>query len=282
MSNVQSPAVAASAVGQGGWPRWSAKACAAGANGLRCVQLWWLATRGEETGMETIAPEFAAALNTLLEGERASVEMEVGLASGATEYQEREALTAMGIDDLDACCALHEYLERHETPVSWRIHAAVYAVLNEVRYDDRLRAFAAHQQATGNHADELVKADEPRDDLRDILSSVRDAHVRHMLWAEQRADEFAATRLLDFRTPAGRALLRRPVGAGIGDEIASETPSEPQEGYGGEPPPYPPNGGPVGRLRSRSYGPPDAAAGRSRDDGDDQDPDDTQPESAQE
>lgn len=227
--------------------------------------------------METIAPELAAALNTLIEGERASVEMEVGLASGATEYLEREALTSMGIDDLDACCALHEYLDRHQAPVSWRTHAAVYDVLNEVRYDDRLRAFAAHQRATGKHAGSLVEGDDQEADLRGILSTIRDAHARHTLWVEQRADEFAATRLLDFRTPAGRAMLRRPVGAGLGDD--SGLPGDPRDEFSAVPPPYPPNGGSAAHPLARSSAAPDTGAARARDDAQ---TDETLPETAQE
>jgi hypothetical protein len=170
--------------------------------------------------MATIEPELAAALNTLLEGERASVEMEVALASGATEFMERETLTVMGCDDLSACCALHEYLERREAPVSWRTHAAVYSVLNEVRYDDRLRAFAAHQRAVGEHAESLIGEGQEAD-LIAILDAIRQAHSQHILWSEKRADEFAATRQLDYRTPAGRVLLRRPVGGAPEAELAS-------------------------------------------------------------
>jgi hypothetical protein len=184
--------------------------------------------------MATIAPELAGALNTLLEGERASVEMEVALASGATEYTEREALTAMGLEDLEACIRLREYLERQQVPVSWRIHAAVYTVLNEVRYDDRLRAFANHQRATGEHAESLLDVD---GDLRAILLAIRDTHVRHIVWCGQRADEFAGTRQLDYRSPAGRALLRRPVGGTPGGDGSVED-SFPD--VSGEVPPYPP------------------------------------------
>ncbi len=84
--------------------------------------------------MESIMPELAAALNTLLEGERASVEMEVALASGATEYTEREALTAMGTRDLEACAALREYLERQGAAreLAHPRQARIHQVLSEV------------------------------------------------------------------------------------------------------------------------------------------------------
>jgi hypothetical protein len=161
--------------------------------------------------MAIIESALANALNALLEEERASVEMEVALASGATEYLERQALATMGGEDLDACCDLRAHLERLEVMVSRRIHGSVYIVLSEERYDARLRAFAHHQRMVGVHAEVLLEADLDRE-LRRILTELRDAHVRHSVWCEERANEFAATRLIDFRTPAGRAILRRPVG----------------------------------------------------------------------
>lgn len=173
--------------------------------------------------MAMIESVLANALNALLEEERASVEMEVALASGATEYMERLALAAMGSDDLDACCELHTHLDRLEVMISRRIHGAVYSVLSEERYDARLRAFAHHQRMVGAHAEALLEADLDHG-LRRILTEIRDAHVRHSLWCEDRATEFAATRTIDFRTPAGRAILRRPVGGASPDALADMPP----------------------------------------------------------
>ena len=56
--------------------------------------------------------ELDEALTALLEAERASVEVEVALASAASEYNERAAFTAMGAEDIEACCALRERLQR--------------------------------------------------------------------------------------------------------------------------------------------------------------------------
>ncbi|HEX6121637.1 MAG TPA: hypothetical protein VFY89_00680 [Ktedonobacterales bacterium] len=174
--------------------------------------------------MAMIESALANALNALLEEERASVEMEVALASGATQYLERQALAAMGGDDLDACCELHVHLERLGVMISRRIHGAVYIVLNEERYDARLRAFAHHQRMVGAHAEALLEAGGLDRELRRILTELRDAHVRHSLWCEGRADEFAATRAIDFRTPAGRAMLRRPVGGAPPGALADAPP----------------------------------------------------------
>jgi hypothetical protein len=185
---------------------------------------------GRSESMMTIEAELAAAFNALLEDERASAEMEVALASGATEYMEREALTVMGSEDLDACCRLHEHLDRLSHSVSRRINGIVFSVLNEVRYDDRLRAFATHQREVGAEVEALL-AKELDPELREILSQIRDAHVRHVIWCEDRANEFAATRLIDFRTPAGRASIRRPVGVPEADLLEDAPPSHAPEEF---------------------------------------------------
>ena len=60
--------------------------------------------------------ELVDALNLLIEDERASVEMEVALASGATEYAERETLARMGADDIHSCETLRAEMERAGLP----------------------------------------------------------------------------------------------------------------------------------------------------------------------
>src|SRR5579864_2585607 len=90
--------------------------------------------------------ELIEALNMLLEDERASVEMEVALASGATEYGEREMLTHMGSEDIHFCEQLRTEMELAGLPVSPQINGIVFQVIGAERYDDRLRAFAHHQR----------------------------------------------------------------------------------------------------------------------------------------
>ncbi|MBF6589260.1 MAG: hypothetical protein IVW57_01865 [Ktedonobacterales bacterium] len=163
--------------------------------------------------MATIQPDTTNALNALLEDERASVAIEVAFASGATEYMEREALSTMGSEDLVVCCALRERLEQVGTLLTWRMSPSVPAVLTLERYDDRLRAFAHHQRQVGQRAEALLQAapDQLDREFRRILSELRDAHIRHAIWCEERANEFAATRMLDFRAPGGRVPPRRPL-----------------------------------------------------------------------
>lgn len=180
------------------------------------------------------------ALNALLEDERASVEMEVALASDATEYVEREALTAMGSEDAEVCCLLRERMERLELAVTRRINGIVFVVLGLERYDDRLRAFAQHQQVVVQRVDALLAA-EPEGldrELHRILMQIRDSHTRHILWCQSRAEEFAASRLLEPRMGPGGAPgrgLEYPGGRGTSWHAAS--PTGPESSDGGHPSP---------------------------------------------
>ena len=143
--------------------------------------------------------ELDEALTALLEAERASVEVEVALASAASEYNERAAFTAMGAEDIEACCALRERLQRDEDEVSHYISRVVFDILESEHYDDRLRAFAIHQREIGRRANEILETLEAESSVRRLLHEIVEAHVRHALWAEGRAEEFAATRLLEFK-----------------------------------------------------------------------------------
>jgi len=143
--------------------------------------------------------ELDEALTALLEAERASVEVEVALASAASEYNERAAFTAMGGEDIEACCALRERLQRDEDEVSHYISRVVFDILECEHYDDRLRAFAVHQGEIGRRATEILQTLDSESGLRRLLHDIVEAHVRHALWAERRAEEFAETRLLEFK-----------------------------------------------------------------------------------
>jgi hypothetical protein len=142
-------------------------------------------------------PELVEALNLLIEDERASVEMEVALASGATEYAERDALSRMGIEDIGVCETLRAEMEHAGLPVSPQINGVVFEVLGAERYDDRLRAFAHHQRIVADRASDLLESNLDGA-LRATLEIVVGAHDRHVTWASDRAEEFAATRLLEF------------------------------------------------------------------------------------
>jgi hypothetical protein len=152
--------------------------------------------------------ELVEALNMLLEDERASVEMEVALASGATEYGEREALAAMGVEDIHFCEQLRIEMEQAGLAVTPQINGVVFQVIGAERYDDRLRAFAHHQRVVAEHARELQESN-LEGALRDALEGITVTHDRHTQWTEQRASAFAATRTLEFGGP-GRSGLFLP------------------------------------------------------------------------
>ncbi len=175
--------------------------------------------------MPTLDDELVDQLNALLEDARASVEMEVAFALGATEYREREDLRLMGREDITTCIQLHEWLRQAEAPVSRRINGVVLHVLNLDRYDERLRAFAHHQLDTAEHAGAVLERF-PDIDLRDTLEGLRQSQAQHAAWCERRAGEFAASRFLEFR-PAGARSPQTAQGEAAGDTAAAWEQAEP-------------------------------------------------------
>jgi hypothetical protein len=176
--------------------------------------------------MATLGPETADALNALLEEERASVQSEVALASGATEYGERQAFMTMGGEDVAICAALHERLSQAQAPLSSAVSDAAEAILAAEQYDERLRAFAEHQRAVSRRAGELAM--EVTDaEARQILRRLAELHTWQVLWAEHRADDFVATRFWENgRKP------RESQGTAQGVGMATEAGADPSSGRG--------------------------------------------------
>lgn len=171
------------------------------------------ATAGQETtgavnSMATFSEDMLQALNAVLEAERASVEVEVALAASATDFSEREALIAMGRSDAEACSALHERLEQSGAVVTPWVSKIVLEILAQDRYDDRLRAFAAHQRAIRAQIQLLLAEGDVDRETGGILHEIVEAHVQHALWADLRAEEFADSRLMEFKG-AGVGWVRR-------------------------------------------------------------------------
>lgn len=174
--------------------------------------------------MGILNPETVDALNMLLEDVRASVEIEVALSNGATEYLEREALTQMGLEDTEIAFLMRNWLESLELPVTRRINGIVLQALDLTRYDDRLLLFVHHQLASREQAARLLAENEFDSEGSAILRSIADAHTRHAAWCEQRAKEFAETRQFEFRRLPGRTGDPNSSGAGgaTGPEISGE------------------------------------------------------------
>jgi hypothetical protein len=100
----------------------------------------------------------------------------------------------MGREDIAICVALHEALSHADTPVSPAVGAAAEAILAADEYDRRLRAFAEHQRTVSRRAGELTsEIADPA--AQQIVHRLADLHAWHVLWADRRADVFAATRL---------------------------------------------------------------------------------------
>ena len=171
--------------------------------------------------MRTLNSETVDALNMLLEDVRASVEIEVALSNGATEFLEREALTVMGVEDTLIAFLLRDWLESLNVPVTRRINGIVLQALDLTRYDDRLHLFVQHQLASRDQAEHLVAEGDIPSAGEAILRSLIDAHIRHAAWCDQRAREFAETRQLEFRRPIGRPRDVNPgdPGANEGDPL---------------------------------------------------------------
>jgi len=128
--------------------------------------------------MGTLNPDTVDALNMLLEDVRASIEIEVALSNGATEYLEREALSQMGVEDTMIAFLLHDWLDTLDVPVTRRINGIVLQALDLTRYDDRLQLFVHHQLATCEQARHLLDDGKVDGDGQAILRALADAHAR--------------------------------------------------------------------------------------------------------
>jgi hypothetical protein len=134
------------------------------------------------------------ALNRLLEGERGTVGVLVGLVSMATEAPERQALMVMGGQACQACDDLRGRLRALRAPIGMEIEPVLERILAPERLDDRLRAFSALRRELADLVGAALAA-APDPDTGDILATLRDVQLAQAGWAERRADEFAATRV---------------------------------------------------------------------------------------
>lgn len=151
--------------------------------------------------MATTWASEAAALNGLLERERACVAVVVALARGATERAESQAYTTLGGDLVVRCCALRERLELAGVPCTRATALDAAAILGTDTYDARLLAFAELLERTAARATETLAASADsatQRTLRDLIET----HTRAAEWCRARAAEFAATRMLYLAAPA--------------------------------------------------------------------------------
>jgi hypothetical protein len=163
--------------------------------------------------MATLDARTVEALNSLLEDERGSVEIEVHLANGATEIAERETFSEMGYSDVLGCSALRERLDEAGAQVSPHISGAAPYILGIDTYDERLLAFARHQEAVREHAEALLATISDRE-THAALQDIVDTHTHYELWCVNRARDFAESR--------ARALAEGTEGAAQASAEASE------------------------------------------------------------
>lgn len=178
--------------------------------------------------MDSLDSETVFALTTLLEDQRACVEILVELANAATEVAEREAFTTMGQNAVLLCCDLRERITQAGVFVPRHISGIVLHVLDLEYYDDRLRAFGRHLAGICERAQHLPHLSEDAG-VRALAHDLYDAGVRSALWCEQRAVAFAESRHLDFRVARGSGVLLGPHATGEADAPALAAASPPEQ-----------------------------------------------------
>lgn len=161
-------------------------------------------------------------LNRLLEDERAGVETLVALSSMATDSLERQALTVMGGQAVQACGDLHERLEKIEVPITSAIGGAARQLAAYEHLDERYRAFGQLQQRLADQIEALLP-DDLDGQTQATLATLRAMHLAQAAWAMQRADEFAASRDVE---PESAAVTRAPANPTAGAPDQHEPPPE--------------------------------------------------------
>jgi hypothetical protein len=163
--------------------------------------------------MATLDARTVEALNSLLEDERGSVEIEVQLTNGATEIVERITFNEMGYSDVLGCSALRERLDEAGAAVSPHISGAAPYILGIDTYDERLLAFARHQEAIRERAQAILESTADHE-ARSALQDIVDTHTHYELWCVNRARDFAESR--------ARALAEETAGAALANGESNE------------------------------------------------------------
>ncbi|SRR5579875_2409979 len=133
-------------------------------------------------------------LNEMLEEERAAVEAVIGLVSMATDPNERENLERIGGDEVWACSGLRERIEALGGAASRHISDFSNYVLSLEYYPERLRTFGRHQRLIMERINTLLVQRKLDDETRRFLTEMLTQHEADVLWCEQRANIFEASR----------------------------------------------------------------------------------------
>lgn len=142
----------------------------------------------------TVKPQIIQALNEMLEEERAAVEAVIGLTSMATDPHEREHLQRIGADEAWSCSGLRERIEAMGGPVSRHISPFASHVLGLEYFPERLRTYGRHQRLVMERISALLSIRTLDEETQRFLETMLAQHMQDVLWCEQRATEFEASR----------------------------------------------------------------------------------------
>jgi|GEM_PF-3586408 len=142
----------------------------------------------------TIGPLIIRTLNEMLEEERAAVEAVIGLTSMATDPNERDVLQRIGGDEVWSCSGLRARIETLGGVPSLHISDFANYVLSLEYFPERLRTYGRHQRLIMERITTLLAQAGLDDETRTFLEEMRTQHETDIVWCENRANLFEASR----------------------------------------------------------------------------------------
>lgn len=204
----------------------------------------------------TARPQIIQTLNEMLEEERAAVEAVIGLAAMATDPSERENLQRIGGNEVWSCSGLRTHIEALGGTASRHISDFATYVLSLEYFPERLRTFGRHQRLIMERISTLLTHRRLEDDTKTFLEEMLAQHAKDIVWCEQRAQVFEATR---YQGESTRYQSPPPTPPRPFEGMAPMPPPPreppPSRQGNGIPPPLRPNNG-LGSPRSESMLPP--------------------------
>ncbi|HKD77056.1 MAG TPA: DUF6306 domain-containing protein [Ktedonobacterales bacterium] len=150
----------------------------------------------------TVGPQIIRTLNEMLEEERAAVEAVIGLASMATDPNEREMLQHIGSDEVWACSGLRARIDGLGGAPSLHISDFANYVLSLEYYPERLRTFGRHQRLIMERIATLLAQRTIDPETKTFLDEMRTQHETDIAWCENRASVFESSRYMGEAPPS--------------------------------------------------------------------------------
>src|SRR5579884_4137205 len=132
----------------------------------------------------TVGPQIIRTLNEMLEEERAAVEAVIGLASMATDPNERDMLQHIGSDEVWACSGLRARIDGLGGAPSLHISDFANYVLSLEYYPERLRTFGRHQRLIMERIATLLAQRTIDAETKTFLEEMRTQHEAAIAWCE--------------------------------------------------------------------------------------------------